>query len=178
MNAPISLPGPLRQVGYVVADVDAQIWSWVGLGVGPWFVLRGLRQRALDRGTPCEVGLTIAFSHSGGVQLELIQQEDDTSSIFTEFLADGPGGFHQLAWWPTDFDAALTAVQNAGYPVVWSSDEGAGARFAYFEPQDGPATVIELSEYTPATAHLDPMVRDAADNWDGSDRVRPLGPSA
>ena len=37
------LPGPIRQIGYVVTDLDRAIASWLELGVGPWFVMSGLR---------------------------------------------------------------------------------------------------------------------------------------
>jgi hypothetical protein len=43
------LPGPIRQIGYVVADLDGAIQSWIQLGVGPWFVMRGLPMRAVPR---------------------------------------------------------------------------------------------------------------------------------
>ena len=36
------LPGPIRQIGYVVTDLDRAIAGWLELGVGPWFVMRGL----------------------------------------------------------------------------------------------------------------------------------------
>ena len=40
------LPGPIRQIGYVVTDLDQAIAGWLELGVGPWFVIRGLPLRA------------------------------------------------------------------------------------------------------------------------------------
>ncbi len=121
------LPGPIRQIGYVVTDLDRAIARWLELGVGPWFVLRGLPMHANYRGEPCETTLSIAWSNSGELQIELIQQQDDTPSIFTEFLtAHGPG-FHQLAYWTTDFEDTMREVEKAGWPVVWSGGEGWGA---------------------------------------------------
>ena len=42
----MSLPGPIRQIGYVVTDLDEAIENWVELGVGPWLVIRGLPMSA------------------------------------------------------------------------------------------------------------------------------------
>ncbi|MGI5218049.1 VOC family protein [Nocardia sp. CA-290969] len=173
-SVPVQLPGPVRQIGYVVTDIEEQIGSWLGLGIGPWYVLRGLSQRSLYRGSPCEVTVTLAFSHSGHLQVELIQQHDDAPSIYTEFLGGGNGGFHQLAWWADDFDAALESIHTAGRPVVWSGGAPGGARYAYFEPPSGPAPIIEVSEYTPGTAQLATMVRNACEEWDGRDPIRSL----
>ena len=116
------LPGPIRQIGYVVTDLDRAMAHWLELGVGPWFVLRGLPMQANYRGEPCETTLSVAWSNSGEMQIELIQQLDDTPSIFTEFL-DGHGpGYHQLAYWATDFEATMRRSREgrlAGRLVRW-----------------------------------------------------------
>ncbi|MGV0745904.1 VOC family protein [Mycolicibacterium sp. XJ870] len=168
------LPGTVCQIGYVVPDLDAAIAGWLQMGVGPWFVIRGLPQQALYRGEPCEVTLSLALSNSGDLQVELIQQLDDTTSVFTEFLAATGGGFHQLAYWAKDFDDAMAKLAEAGWPMVWSGGQGEGVRFAYFEPPTG-ATIVEIMELTDASQGMATFVRQAAARWDGSDPVRELG---
>jgi catechol 2,3-dioxygenase-like lactoylglutathione lyase family enzyme len=169
------LPGPIRQIGYVVTDLDAALASWVELGVGPWLVIRGLPMNVNYRGEPCETTLSLALSNSGEMQIELIYQHDDTPSIFTEFLAANGPGYHQLAYWAEDFDATMTAVAEAGWPVVWSGGEGLGVRFAYVEPPNSPATVVEISELTAGQAATAKFIRDTAANWDGSEPIREMG---
>lgn len=169
------LPGPIRQIGYVVSDLDEAIASWVRLGVGPWYVIRGLEMSALYRGEPCGIVLSLALANSGDLQVELIHQDDQTPSIFTEFLAANGEGFHQLAYWTDDFDATMHAVEQAGWPVAWSGGENVGTRFAYVEPPNSPATIIEITELTDTTAGLGKFIRDAAASWDGSDPIRGLG---
>jgi hypothetical protein len=173
---PAGLPGVVRQLGYVVRDLDRTVADWLKLGVGPWFVLRGQLQSVLYRGRPCTVAVSLAFANSGDLQIEVIQQEDDTPSIFTEFLASGNAGVHQLTWWAADFTAAIQSAQALGWPVVWSGgEEGKGARFAFLEPAAGPAPVVEIMELTSAAEGLATLVREAAAGWDGSAPVRPLG---
>jgi hypothetical protein len=169
------LPGTIRQIGYVVRDLDKALAGWVELGVGPWFVIRSMPQRVLYRGEPCEITLSLALANSGDMQFEVIQQQDDTLSIFTEFLAAGCEGFHQFAYWTEDFGATMQAVEEAGWPVVWSGGEDVGTRFAYVEPANSPATIIEIMELTETTSGMATFVRDAAANWDGSDPIRNLG---
>jgi hypothetical protein len=158
------LPGEIRQIGYVVRDFDEALATWIGLGVGPWFVIRALPHRASYRGEPCAVTLSIAFANSGDMQIELIHQHDDTPSIYT----------NQLAWWAADFDAAMAAAQSIGWPVVWSGGEELGTRFAYLETSGVPAPIVAISQLTDATAAMAKLVRDAAQDWDGSDPVRVL----
>jgi catechol 2,3-dioxygenase-like lactoylglutathione lyase family enzyme len=169
------LPGSIRQIGYVVTDLDRALAGWVELGVGPWFVIRSMPQRVLYRGEPCEITLSLALANSGDMQVEVIQQEDETPSIFTEFLAAGREGFHQFAYWTEDFDATMQAIAEAGWPVVWSGGEDVGTRFAYVEPPNSPATIIEIMELTETTKGMATFVRDGAAHWDGSDPIRKLG---
>jgi hypothetical protein len=171
------LLGPIRQIGYVVTDLDLALASWIELGVGPWLVIRRLPMRALYRGEPSETTLSLALSNSGELQVELIQQHDDTPSIFTEFLASNGPGYHQLAYWAEDFDATMKAVEDAGWPVVWSGGEGLGVRFAYVEPPNSPphiSQIVEIAELTDAQAASATFIRDAAANWDGSDPIREM----
>ena len=173
-RAPADLPGEVRQVGYVVRDLDRAIASWLDLGVGPWFVLRGQPQTGQYRGEPCSVTLSVGFANSGDLQIELIQQDDDAPSIYTEFLDSGREGYHQLAWWAEDFDAALRAARESGWPVVWSGGDEGSVRYAYLEPPDGPVPIVEIMELTAASRGMATLVRGAAEGWDGSDPVRSL----
>jgi Glyoxalase/Bleomycin resistance protein/Dioxygenase superfamily len=177
MNAPTptpTLPGVIRQIGFVVDDFDKAVTSWLAIGVGPWYVVRGQQQQALYRGAACEVTLTIAFANSGDMQVELIQQENDTPSIYTEFLSTKGEGFNQFAYWTADFDATVASLHDAGWPVVWSGGESDGVRYAYVEPPGGPASIIEIMELNDATTFLGEFVRAAAEGWDGSDPIRSL----
>lgn len=168
------LPGDFRQIGYVVRDLDAAMRDWLRLGVGPFYVMRGLQQNAAYRGEPCSVPFSVAFANNGDLQIELIQQEDDTPSIYTEFLNAGHEGMNQLAWWSDDVDATVAAAQAAGWSVVWSGGEGgSGARYAYLEvPGASPASIIEIMELNDATLSMAAAVRNAAVDWDGSDPIR------
>ncbi|MGX9885550.1 VOC family protein [Streptomyces sp. NPDC002276] len=173
-----ALPGAIRQIGYVVRDLDKAMESWIALGVGPWHVMRGLPLDALHRGQPVKANVTLAVSNSGDVQIELIHQEDDTPSVYTEFLASGQEGYQQIAWWVDDLDTAVEAtVAATGWPIVWSSDDATSPiRYVYLESPTGPAPVVEIMERSAASDGFAEMVRAASADWDGSRPVRTLGP--
>lgn len=170
------LQGHIRQVGYVVPDLDAAIAPWLELGVGPWFTIRDLPMGVCRyRGERCEPTISVAFSNSGPMQLEIIQPHGDAPSIYREFLDAGRSGFNQLAWWVPDFDAMLVRADAAGWQVVFSGEDGGVARFAYFEPTPDVATIIEVTELNDATQGMAALVESAAAIWDGvTDPVRPL----
>lgn len=169
------LPGPVRQIGFVVTDFDQTLQSWLAVGVGPWYVMRGLTLAGRYRDKPCEVTLSIGLTNIGDVQIEVIQQQSAGRSVYTEFLDSGRRGYHQLAWWTTDFDDTLRGAQAAGWPVVWSGGEELGARFAYLESSGGPADILEVVELTEGVSAFNDLIRDAAREWDGKDPIRTLG---
>ena len=178
MSVPVEFarpfPGPVRQYAYVLRDIDAAIARWVSVGVGPWFVLRGLSQPGTTyRGATTAPVLTLAMANTGDMQIELITQHDDQPSIYREFLASGRTGLHHVAYWTEDFDGTAAAAEKAGFG--WAQrGEMASTRFGYFD--GGPAAdFVEVMELSETTGGMMTLIRQAADGWDGSDPVRSLG---
>ena len=162
--------GPIRQLGYVVRDIEAAMEYWVSrMGVGPWFYnahyefnefrYHGERHDELD--------ISVAMANSGPMQIELIQQRCDTPSMYL----DCAEGLQHLAFWPDDYDAALAAAKADGHTIGQDGDLPRG-RFVYFESTGHPGTVFEFNEITPMRRDIIDMIRNAADGWDGSDPVR------
>ena len=168
--SPLPLLGPIRQLGFVVRDLDAALATWVAMGVGPFYVLRNVAQDTSYRGEPCSVVLSVAFANSGDLQIEVIQQHGDTPSIYQEFLASGREGFNQFAFWTQDLAATLESI---AWPVVWSGG-GDGTGYAYVEQPGSPAAILEIMAINPGTEALANLVRTAAQGWDGSNPVREL----
>jgi len=177
MPAPTAvLPGPIRQAAYVVHDLQGAIDRWLRLGVGPWIVLRSFTQHDSEyRGRPTAPVVSIAFANSGPLQIELIEQEDDSPSVYREFTEEGHEGFHHVAFWSEDFDAAMAGAAAEGWPVVHRGSGGGVARFAYLDAGGTTSTVVEVMELTEVSSSLMDHVRRCAEDWDGSDPVRVLG---
>jgi hypothetical protein len=167
-----ALPGEIRQLGHIVRDLDAAISTWLSLGVGPWFVMRDIvRQDSYFRGQPCPARLSLAFANSGPLQIELIEPRDDVPNLQLEFLQSGREGFHHVAYWTEDFDAALAA----GIARGWSVGQTSGGRSVYFEFPGTVQPFVEVMELNERTAWLTETVSRAAAEWDGStDPIRSL----
>lgn len=168
------LPGAVRQNGYVVRDLDRAIEQWVNAGVGPWFTLRNAEQSAMFfRGERSDPVLSIAWSNSGDLQIELIQPHGDRPSVYHEFLDAGHQGIHHVAFWADNFDDVMARAAEAGWAVVQSGDGGGAARFAYLDMGIG-GTIVEITELNAGTRGMNDQIRDAANHWDGTNPVRPL----
>lgn len=157
------------QLGFVVEDVVAAATRWSStFGVGPFHVLpRRTTEWAAD-GATLQIGFQVAVAQAGPVQIELIQQLDDTPTIFR----DHPSGLHQLCTVTSDIDAKVAQLAAAGYELV---GEFTGAqRVAFVDTYEDFGFFTEIVEGTPEfLAQLGGIARTCAE-WDGTDPVRLL----
>jgi hypothetical protein len=165
--------GPLRQIGYVVGDIEAAMRHWVDVcGVGPWFYFD--RYTVSDwhyRGRPVgEINVSVALANWGELQVELIQQRCNTPSQFRDFLAAGRDGIQHWAVWPENYDEMLARALAAGFEVEQNGATPRG-RAAFLARPEAPDTVVELSETGQARLDFAARIRDAARDWDGSNPI-------
>ena len=151
MSGPV-LPGVIRQIGYIVQDFDKAIATWLELGVGPFYVLRSVTQTGVYRGEECTVTLTIGFANSGDLQIEVIHQDNDAPSIYSEFTSAGGDGFISWRTGPTTSTPHWRRVRLPAGRWCGPAGMTAWPGTAYFSRRPGTAaTIIELMELTPAT---------------------------
>jgi hypothetical protein len=171
-----NLLGPIRQLGYVVDDIEAGMkhWSEV-MGVGPWFYNpRVPIQDYTYDGERYEPHNSVALANSGDMQVELIQIRNDVPSMYRDFREKGLRGLQHVAFWTTDYDADLAKMLARGFTVKMSGCVGKNGRFAYFSEQDHPGTCIELSEVLGPKGKMFDLIRDSSVNWGGTDPIRPF----
>jgi hypothetical protein len=171
--------GPLRQLGFVVNDIDSALKHWIDVvGVGPFFFVED--QPLNDfvfRGKSSAPRFSVALAHSGSAQIELIQQHNDEPSAFREFADRGLEGLQHVAYWTTDFDRYVEESKNRGLVELQSGRSGSGApdeRFVYYEDGPYPGTVIEVSEVSGRKGDLFRAVEAASKEWDGSNPIRDM----
>ncbi|QYJ19336.1 VOC family protein [Achromobacter sp. ES-001] len=169
--------GGVRQVGYVVRDIEKAMrhWSEV-LGVGPWFYKEEVgttefRYRGQVSQPP---RLSIALANSGDLQIELIQQRDDAPSLYLDSLrASGECAQHVAFWTLDNFDEFCDRLRGSGYEEGHGGRMGLRGRFAYFVHPDLPSGMIEVSEMKGGKGEYFDEIRRAAETWDGSAPIRP-----
>ena len=172
--------GEIRQIAYLVPDIEAAMDYWVrALGVGPWYYNPKVPIRNYHyRGERYEPHNSVALANAGALQVELLQTRNDVPSMYRDFTRAGHTGLQHFAYWTESFDADLARAGAAGLVVCMSGEVGENGRFVYFEerehPGSHPGTVIELSEVAGPKGRLFKLIRDAGRDWDGSDPIRPF----
>ena len=166
--------GNLIQIGYVVVDIEAAMHHWAEeLGVGPWFYIEHLSvPDFMYMGKPSSVDLSLAMANSGAMQIELIQQNNQASSMYLDFLENAPEGVQHLGYGTYDFAAALKEARAAGYIVAQQGTGGSRGPFAYLDTEDHVGTVVELIDLAHGRKELFAGIAAAARGWDGKDPIR------
>ncbi|MDR3416578.1 MAG: VOC family protein [Nevskia sp.] len=161
--------GHIRQLGYVVSDLDAAVRGWgAGLGVGPWLVIRNVPLACVYRGAPSRPMVDIALAYRGGMQIELIRQTDAAPSPYRPFIERGQYGLHHTAYLCERMQDSVEALQAAGLTLVCDINMPTGGRYVYFEsPVPGEQSLVELLEATPAMRQMFEQGIAAAAAWDG-----------
>ena len=139
--------GPIRQIAYIVANIDDAIRAWnIEMGVGPFAVARDVAPfaGAHYRGEPCDdLRLNLAFAYLGDVQLELIEQLDERPSIYREMLDRGNPGLHHYCFGVDDYSSACQSLMKTGFePVVQAGDADNG--MMYCQSRTIPGLILEI----------------------------------
>jgi hypothetical protein len=174
--------GPLRQLGYVVERIDTAIDFWIHeMGCGPVFYFRSLRLENHNyRGQHSAPEISLALVQNGGIQVELVQQNNQAASSYRNFLREHGEGLHHLGYWTERFEHDLGIAENQGRVVEQYTGSGklpgVAERVVHFAPKGHPGTVIELSEMRSGGTHaaLFRSVAQESLNWTGIDPIRCL----
>ena len=169
--------GPIRQIGYVVRDIEASMRYWTEhLGVGPFFYFdRAPMRDFMYHGQPCDAHISAALGQSGSLQIELLQPRDERPSPYLDFLRSGHEGVQHVAFWTEQFDTDLARATEAGFePVLTGFTIEAAGRIVYFSDHNSPhpGIMVELSSLSPGKKRAFDAIADAAVGWDGSDPIR------
>lgn len=167
--------GPVRQMGYVVRDIESAMRNWTtAMHIGPFYCVDRLPVIDVSyHGKASSPRVSLALAYSGDMQIELIQQHDRTPSSYTDFLASGREGLHHIGFFTENYDLDLQRAVEAGLHVEQSAVMGDPAgKSAYFSSNGHSGPMLRLVAFNAANKELYRMVRTEAERWDGSGPVR------
>lgn len=167
---------PIVQIAFNVNDLERAALHWIArFGAGPFFIydqIAGTDVRGPD-GSPGVFELGAAFGQWGAVMVELVKiQRVDPEHSASVLLRQG---FHHIAYFASDTEAEVAALESDDTPVLISL--GFGAARVHFH--DGLATSGFIIEHYPCVDAIEALYRkvaEAATGWDGSQPLR--GPLA
>ena len=165
--------GPIMQSSFVVPDWREAALHWAEtLGVGPFFVFEHIAFAELRyRGEPTAIDMSVAIAYSGELQIELVEQHDDTRSIYPDFLSEHAPGLQHVGALTADLERALD--DNAlRAKIVQDGITATGLRFAYVDTVLHNGSMLEIIEADAGTRDAFEYMKETARHWDGSDPLR------
>ncbi|WP_405181816.1 VOC family protein [Nocardia sp. NBC_01377] len=171
--------GTIRQIGYVVRDIEASMRGFVDSGIGPWFYLKGLQSGSFTyRGEPSGMVMDVAVANSGDIQIELISPVNDEPSMDKDFLDADHEGMQHFACWNENYQDLYDRALAAGFTVGQKGEiGGATGGFAYLETEHHPGTVVEISDFGGTKKFVFDFIELAAANWDGTNPIQVIDPA-
>lgn len=169
--------GPVRQLGFVVNDIEQTIDHWLNTaGCGPVFRARATQIGGYRyRGAPAESpDISVVYVQDGPMQMEFLALNNDAPSSWRDFLATGSEGLHHLGYWTTSFERHLELALARGLEPEMTGETGPGERFAVFAPKGPRSMVLELVETSPRKQEFYRQIAAASEGWDGKDPIRQI----
>ena len=161
------------QMAYVVNNVHEAAERWMKtFGIGPFYILdRPQVGNPLYRGEPGACEFSAGLAQSGDIHVELIEQHCDSPSCYRDLIPKGQEGFHHIGVIVEDYDAELARYEANGFPVASSGTFGP-LRFCYVDTSPVMHGMVEVLEDLPFIHNYFARIREAAENWDGTDPIR------
>jgi hypothetical protein len=166
--------GTIAQFAYSVRDIESEILRYAeALRVGPWFV-RGpfVPPEGRYRGQPTTPTFTVARAFAGHAMVELIEQHDDSPSVYNENGGQRRYGFHHWALLTATFDEDVARYAALGYDEAFADRLPSGSRVVYVDSTRDLPGMIELVEHTDAQERVYTDMYRAGIGWDGADPIR------
>src|SRR5512139_591552 len=122
--------GPVMQLGFVVPDLERAMEHWTGtVGVGPFFVMSHIKfAEAIYRGAPTDADISVAVAQWGEVQVELIQQFNESPSIYSHFPGRAAGGLQHVGVMTNSVHDDLEKLRPHGIEAVQQGSTANGIR--------------------------------------------------
>ncbi len=154
------------QEAYLVNDLDQAIRGWSDLyGAGPFrTVMHHKTDRFHYRGTDQEADVSYAFGYLGDMQIQFIEQHDDTPSIYRDMYPAGEEGFHHVAILVHDFEAEYERLVGKGFTDACRLFAD-GVDAAYFDTRSVNGCFTEIHGDPPRNLGRWAQMRRAHELW-------------
>jgi 4-hydroxyphenylpyruvate dioxygenase-like putative hemolysin len=114
-------PSRVDQVGMIVRDAARAAEHFSRFyGIGPWYRAEFTDKEIFYRGRRVGLDAEILIGFCGGVEIELIQMNNDEETIYSDILRKQAGGVHHMGFFVRRYDDMVAAMKDRGVePLQW-----------------------------------------------------------
>jgi len=165
----------ITQLAYYVPDAAIASEHWVAThNAGPFFLAEHIAlENVVYQGISTTLDHTSAYGWCGDLMIELVQQNCDKPSVFS----NREYGLHHCASFASNLPRELSRLEAAGHRTAMTASTTSGVAFAFVDGTASSASLghyIELYEDQPGIRSFYAMVEEAAKEWNGEAPLRSL----
>lgn len=144
-------PSKAGQIGMVVRNArrSAEYFSRF-YNIKPWYLAQFTEKETFYRGRSIDLDAEILIGFCGGVEIELIQMNNDVENIYSDILRKQDGGIHHIGFFISGYDGKIAEAKAKGAePLQWGTLKtrgGAVTRYMYFDTVETCGTITEYIE--------------------------------
>ena len=178
MPADLTLPalGPLHHRAYLVESIEDTVARLVGqFGAGPFFALENVRlENVTSRGEVAEFSHNSAFGHLGDDPIELMEMNQLSPARVAERFSGPRPRLHHIAWvvQPSSVEQVREALETNGAAAYLQANLD-DIDLSFHDSSALLGHDVEIHADAESLRGFFTMFREAAENWDGSDPIRP-----
>lgn len=165
--------GPIKQLGYLVADIHKAVNAWMQhQGVGPWTIIKNVPLKCRYLNEPSTPIIHLALSYIDEVQIELIQQINQSPSPYLSYINEQRYGLHHSAYLTDNIDQDVELAVESGHKIICDINMPDGGRYVYTQiPELGTDVFIEFLAATPRMLQMFTHGIAAAKGWQGEQDI-------
>jgi len=163
--------GPIRQIAYLVEDLDASLERWSRFsGIGPWTIYRNVVLTGRYQGQDTVVRMDVGLSYQGDLQIEIIRPSSQTPSPYQDPKGNTLVGMHHVAWMTDDLARDIVRAEERGLTRVFEAQNPV-TNVAYFASANEPGMLFEVMQASPILLEGFAQGAEASRNWDGREHI-------
>ena len=162
---------------YITFDIEAMCHKFHDMfGIGPFLCGRNPipAEMVSHRGKPATEPLDFsrAFGQSGDLNIEFIQPHSKEQNAFWDMFSEGEEGMHHVAIFAEDYIAERDAFKAAGFEIATELSLLPDCTVSFIDTRPVLGHMVELYEDHKLLRDVYTQVREAGENWDGTDMIR------
>ena len=167
---------PVVQIAYFVADAaEAAAEMAATHGAGPFVLVPRIELNWGEvRGENHNFLHTSAYGQWHNVMVEFVQQDEEGPSPFREMYAPGEYGLHHMAMMVDSLPDTYAFCRDQNIEIAARAETRTGTEFAFVDRLTELGHMIEIYEKSDALTGFYSMIKNLAQDWDGTDPVRGL----
>ena len=113
-----------------------------------WYKPRYAEKEFIIHGRQVDLDFNLVFAYSGGLQIELVEENTQQAAIYKDHLEKFGQGIHHLGFYIPDMDAKIEIANRMGLEILLESrftTAGGGAvHFVYLDTREQCGIILEL----------------------------------